>query len=293
MPESAPVVVPSVLVETKVKKEGFYWHSLKHVPEVTTWDVLAKTDSVHAAISAGDEKSEQSKGEAGIELLKTHLREGVTLDVGCGYGRIAKYLLPQRVLQGYVGLDSSVVMLTHFQNRYSQQADEQRTPLTLVQSDIDDLPLHDGSVSNAIVSAVFLHNHKRTTRKSIGEIARVLVPGGKLFVISSFPNGVSLTGVLGYAYNIFLALTGNAYKNGPVRYFSAREVRSLLSSFAHVEVTRMGFEVLPKTVIIFPGFINRWYRESVSRPLNVWLSERCPAKLKPFFCTHYDVIATK
>ena len=283
----------AVLVEDRVTQELFYWRSLKHVRQVTTWDTLAKENPIHAAISATDEDAERIKGAAWIEMLRTQAEDGIILDVGCGYGRIAKYLLPQRQMRGYIGVDSSIEMLTRFQERYAQRPEEQMTPLLLVQSDIDDLPLRDRCVSNAFVSAVFLHNHKQTTIRSIESIARVLTPGGKLFVMSSFPNGVSLTGFFGYLYQLYLTMVGRGHQNGPVRYFSANEVRSMLAAFSHVEISRVGFEVIPKSFFFLPNSVSQRYMRWVSRPINGWLAAHCSDQCKAFFCTHYDVVATK
>src|SRR4029077_11062244 len=99
---------------------------------------------------------------------------GIVLDVGCGYGRIAKYLLPLRSLPGYVGLDGSPTMLGTFSERYSRRPEEQRTPLLLIRSPIDDLPLTDGSVQSVVISAVLLHNPKRVSAGAIDEAHRVL-----------------------------------------------------------------------------------------------------------------------
>ena len=221
------------------------------------------------------------------------LNDGVILDLGCGYGRIAKYLLPHRKFAGYVGIDRSMTMLKIFLDRYTGKAQEKETALLLAVSFIDNEPLRDDSVDNVIVSAVFLHNHKVITKKSIDEIWRVMKPGAKLFVINSFPNLYNLTGLQGVLYLWLLKISGYEFKQGPVRYFSEYEVRTLLNKFSKIEIRYVGFLVLPKSILIFPGFLNLVYRKIVFTPLQSKLESITPVKLKKMLCMHYDVIAYK
>ena len=181
-----------------------------------------------------------------IQELKETSLAGVFLDLGCGYGRIAQYLLPQRTFLRYIGLDSSLEMLKIFRNRYKDNLVEQTTPLSLVLSDIDTLPLEDNSVDTVVVAAVFLHNHKSITKKSIVEVSRVLKPGGKLFVYSSFPNKFSLMGLQGIIYQFGLDFFGHSHKNGPVRYYGKKEIRLMLQDFSDIENETARFCGVPK-----------------------------------------------
>ena len=55
-------------------------------------------------------------------------------------------------------------MLQLFRDRYDASTLEQRTPLLLVQSAIDDVKLPDASVDTVVIAAVLLHNPKPMTR---------------------------------------------------------------------------------------------------------------------------------
>ena len=97
-------------------KNDFYWQDREDITPVTIWDTLADENPIHAAISAQTEKKEKEKSQEVINILQNHLNEGLVLDLGCGYGRVAKYLLPiSNKVRGYVGLDSSKQMLSSFQ----------------------------------------------------------------------------------------------------------------------------------------------------------------------------------
>ncbi len=128
------------------------------------WDHLAQTNPIHAAVSAKDEREEEKKTKNTLKLLIKELNDGVILDLGCGYGRIAKYLLPHRRFAGYIGIDRSMTMLKIFLDRHMDKVQEKETALLLAVSFIDNEPLRDDSVDNVIVSAVFLHNHKDVTK---------------------------------------------------------------------------------------------------------------------------------
>ncbi len=58
------------------------------------------------AITAANETRESEKSLPQINLIKNEINNNcVLLDIGCGYGRLAKYLLKEIRLEGYVGLD--------------------------------------------------------------------------------------------------------------------------------------------------------------------------------------------
>jgi ubiquinone/menaquinone biosynthesis C-methylase UbiE len=282
-----------VFTDEVLVSEGIYSPFLKEGQERTVWDTLARENPTHAVVSSPNEKQAKKKTEEQIRILEKGLIDGIVLDLGCGYGRVAQYLLPRRVFEGFIGVDSSIEMLALFKKRYDTEAEERKTPLALVQANIDALPLKDNSVDNVIVSAVFLHNHKSVTKKSIAEIHRILKKGGKLFILSSFPNGTTLSGVQGHLYNLFLKLRKQEYKNGPVRFFSRKEVRELLGDFEKVVIQDVGFSFGPKSLIFLPQAADTLYRKIIFQPLNVLGARFLPAGVKKIFPTHYDAVAVK
>lgn len=268
------------------QRQGIFVDKL--IAEKTVWDKLAEENPTHAVISAKDEADAARKSEDQITELKKDFNDGVILDLGCGYGRIAKYLLPKRTFAGYIGVDSAFNMLGLFRRRYESESKEQTTPALFLNADIHTLPLQDNTVDNVVVAAVFLHNHKTVVKKSLDEIKRVLKPGGKVFVYSSFPNKWSLMGLQGACYQMLLNFCGNPFKNGPVRYYGRREVAELFSEFSEVDIRPFGFALLPKRIVFIPSFLGSLYRRFIANPVNGFLSSFFPVTCCP---THHDVIA--
>ena len=260
----------------------------------TIWDDNAIENPTNAVISATNEAEAEQKSQAQITEIKQHLKPGdILLDLGAGYGRIAQYLLPQMVLGGYIAVDSSQKMLSLFRDRYVRRDEEMRTPALALNADIHTLPLQAASVDVVLVAAVFLHNHKDVVAKSMAEVKRVLKPGGTLLVYSSFPRAATGMGIQGQLYQAYLNLAGKPYKNGPVRYYSKREVQKMLNGFEAVTIKPFGFAVVPKGIIFLPKFLDRIYRLWFANPVNNLLATLIPKSLKPYFATHYDVVAKR
>ncbi len=278
--------------QTTVLKEDIY--IAKEIAEKTVWDTLAAENPTHAVISAKDEQSAALKSAAQIADIKKFLKPtDVLLDCGTGYGRVAKYLLPEMSIGGYVGVDSSYKMLSLFNQRYRLNESEERTPLLLLNADIHTIPLINECVDVVLVSAVFLHNHKSIVEKSMMEIKRVLKTGGTVLVYSSFPRAATLMGIQGQIYQMFLNLMGRPFKNGPVRYYRKKEILKLFSGFTDVSLKPVGYAVLPKTIIGLPKPLEIVWRVGIANPVNNLLEKITPNQIKHLFAVHYDVVAKR
>jgi ubiquinone/menaquinone biosynthesis C-methylase UbiE len=266
----------------------------KEISERTVWDKLADENPTHAVISAKDEASAKLKSDTQIADIKAHVKPGdILLDFGTGYGRVAKYLLPEVPLGGYIGVDSAYEMLALFRDRYQSTPKEQTTPVLLLNADIHTVPLTPASVDLVIVCAVFLHNHKTVVNNAMEELKRLVKPGGRVLVYSSFPRSATFMGLQGLAYQALLNLIGKPFKNGPVRYYRRRELFHLFDGFTEFELRPVGFNVLPKSLIFLPKFLDKIWRVGIANPINHLLEKICPAILKPYFAVHYDIIATR
>lgn len=245
-------------------------------------------------ISAKDEEDARKKSVAQIADIKKHLTsETVLLDMGCGYGRVAKYLLPEMPIGGYIGVDSSYEMLSLFRDRHIREEAEQETPVLYVNADIHTIPVKSASVDVVIVCAVFLHNHKDVVAKAMAEAKRILKPGGTMLVYSSFPRVASFMGIQGTAYQALLNLLGKPFKNGPVRYYSRKEVLKLYAGFAEIKLIPYQFAFLPKTVIFLPGPFEKVYRCGIAKPINSLLERILPITWHRHFATFFDVVAKR
>lgn len=266
----------------------------KGIAQRTVWDAHATENATHAVISAPNEEAARIKSVDQIADIKRHLKsDDILLDFGAGYGRVAQYLLPDMVLGGYVAVDSSEEMLGLFRERYIRRDEEQRTPVLLVNADIHTVPLVSDAVDVVVVCAVFLHNHKDVVTKSMQEIKRILKPGGTLLVYSSYPRAATFMGLQGMFYQALLNLMGKPFKNGPVRYYSKKEVMALHAGFSELDILPVGFGIVPKTLIFLPGPIEKLYRIGLANPINKLLEKIVPLSLKPYFATHYDIAAKR
>lgn len=267
------------------------------VPDIdhrpTLWDELASRDPIDAAVSAHGESEELSKSKRALAVLAAELPRGTVVDLGCGYGRIAKYLLPERAFDLYVGVDSSVVMLNIFHSRYHSRPAEQKTPIALIKSTIDDTLLKDSSVDAVFSCAALLHNPKGVCRAAVGEAFRILKPGGKLLLVDSFPNRVSPVGLIGTLYQAIYRLKGEGDRNGPVRYFSVGEIKRLLSDFSSLTIDRIGFAPLPKSFPFLSIEANNTYRRRIFEPIDRLAARYTPAPVKELFSAYIDATALK
>ena len=278
--------------QSTVERGGI--HVSNDIAEKTVWDKLAEENPTHAVISAKNEADAERKSQEQIIDIKQFLKpDDILLDCGTGYGRVAKYLLPEMSLKGYVGVDSAYQMLSIFKERYDSTKSEQNTPLLLLNADIHTLPLNDASVDVVIVCAVFLHNHKSIVKKAVDEIKRVVKPGGNVIVYSSFPRSATLMGAQGQMYQALLNLMGQPFKNGPVRYYRRKEIDLMFKDFAEVELKPVGFGILPKTIIGLPRILERIWRLVIANPLNKLFEMILPQPLKKYFAVHYDVVAKR
>jgi ubiquinone/menaquinone biosynthesis C-methylase UbiE len=112
-------------------------------------------------------------------MLLAALRPGENniLDIGCGTGAFAARLLEARPQATVCGLDLSEGMLT----QCSKHLQESKGRLKLVRGDSQRLPFTDNSF-DAITCSHSFHHYPRQDLV-VGEMHRVLRPGGRLFII--------------------------------------------------------------------------------------------------------------
>lgn len=259
---------------------------------LANWDALAAENPIHAAISQDDEKGEIKKGAREYARIVEEIRGGIVLDLGCGYGRLAKYVLRERVYEAYVGVDLSETMLAAFERRALSSPTETRTPLVLVKSPIERLPFKDDSVDAIVTSAVWLHNPKDVAAASIREALRVLKPGGKLLAFSSFVNARCPANWQDRLYSNLLPFIGRGRRNGPVRTYKEEEVRGLFSDFSDVRLEPIGCELLPARLLFLSPQLNLKTWKQLAVRVNRALAKTRFA-MHPRLRTHIDVKVVK
>lgn len=118
-----------------------------------------------------------------VRALLDELPEGAVLDAACGTGRHAAHLLAQG--RTVIGVDSSEAMLA--------RARAKLPGVDLRAGSLDALPLADASVAGAVCALAL--SHLPDLGPAVGELGRVLRPGGRL--VASVPHPLA-TGVLGW-----------------------------------------------------------------------------------------------
>jgi SAM-dependent methyltransferase len=99
-------------------------------------------------------------------------RAGTVLDLGCGGGRDLRWLVDHGF--GAIGLDASSGMLA---------AAHERVPeAQLIQAVLPEVPVSDSSVDGVWSCAALLHLAPEELAETMRRVARVLRPGGILFV---------------------------------------------------------------------------------------------------------------
>ncbi len=133
------------------------------------WDAIR---SLHAPESAVEAAMAHALADAPIGRLA---------DIGTGTGRMLELFAPQAIAA--TGIDRSSEMLRLAR---AKLADLSNCPVDLRQGDIAELHLASGSVDTAILHQV-LH-YLPAPEAALGELARVLAPGGRLLVVDFAPH---------------------------------------------------------------------------------------------------------
>lgn len=111
-----------------------------------------------------------------VRALLDDLPPGPVLDAACGTGRHTAYLAASGRCRP-IGVDASEAMLT--------RAREKLPEVDFRQGDLTALPLGDGEVGGAVCALAL--SHLPELGPAVGELARVLRPGGRLVISNPHP----------------------------------------------------------------------------------------------------------
>lgn len=152
------------------------------------WDSLARRDAITSVYGGPNRKTEQEEFELGgrvnAEVLRQFISpEDVVLDIGCGLGRIEKYLASDcaKLYAADVSqkmLDLAAERLRGLDNVYLQKLDGRSLS-----------PFADNMFDFVWSMLVLQHMEKEDAFVYLREVHRVLKPGGRVFM--QFPNILS------------------------------------------------------------------------------------------------------
>jgi len=155
------------------------------------------------------------------------------LDLGCGAGRHTLYLAREGFF--VVGLDSSAEALNISEERLRK--DNIRN-CCLIDSDMTKLPFPDGHFDAVVSTNVIHHNTSAGIEKTVGEIRRIVRPGGLVFltILSTAEYETSdMTNFKSMDKDTWEHTSGD-HMGVPHRFFDEKGARALFSGFKVVNM---------------------------------------------------------
>lgn len=121
------------------------------------------------------------------ELLSDHYSRGddvQALDFGCGNGRSTEHLIEHGINEANItGMDSSGIMIDYAADRLPQAVS-----LVKVNEDEGQLPFSDESFDLVVANMVLHAMDSQRAEAAIGQIGRILMPGGDFVIVDSLPD---------------------------------------------------------------------------------------------------------
>lgn len=211
------------------------------------WEALGSTDPYWAVLTHPDKKGARWNkdeffetgvveiGELEARLAKLALipKRGVALDYGCGVGRLTRALAPH--YERVIGVDISEAMLQE-----ARKVNAAFPNLEFIRGsgqDLADLPSR--SVDFIYSNIVLQHSPPDVQRRVIGEMCRILAPGGVLvFQTPSRANFKSVIGVIQFTLGNRIINIGRRFYYGKdhVMELHALPKRQVLKLLARASV---------------------------------------------------------
>lgn len=141
------------------------------VAPTSHWDMVAESDDPYRYIRAGVSREQFETEQVTIWNWLSPLPDDIVLDVGCGIGRIARWVVPHA--RKYIGLDSSQSML-----RRAKEYNRDIPNCEFLCADTLTV-LPPASVDAVVCEALFIHLVKEQQTKYLHEMKEVLKPTGQ------------------------------------------------------------------------------------------------------------------
>lgn len=192
------------------------------------------------------------------------LRDKRILDLCCGTGDMTFEILKQSdgKCREVIGLDFAQEMLERMSQKAQRNINKEK--ITYLQADATCLPLDDISVDHCCVCMGV--RNINDVPKALGEIHRILVPGGKLAILeSALPNSPLMRGFYHFYSRLIIPFVGKLVSGESIAYkyfHESIEVFPYGEKFANV-VRDAGFapvRVIPLTL----GIVNLYIAQKPS-----------------------------
>ena len=191
-----------------------------------------------------DEATFDAKGEEFVERIRGYIKgDDVVLDVGCGIGRVEKFLAP--LCREIYAVDVSRKMLKRARKRLRDFAN-----IHFIKNDGRSLGfLQDENIDFAFSVFVFQHIEKEDTICYLANIYRVLKNSGSVYL--QFPNIIHPENC---AFFLNYSLENRTYSPAKMRFYTPDEVRFIMEEIGFhiidIDVTRHIFVYAQKKVFV-------------------------------------------
>ena len=157
--------------DDRAVKPNWYHHILNHeVTENTFWE---RTDGL---------------GRLDFSLLNKD--NTVFLDLGCGYGRVAKKIAP--LVKEYYGVDFSLQMIEKAKTFFR----DYKNVHFIKNNGVDLKMFEDNSIDVTFACLIFFHIQKETIERYFKEVQRILKPGGIFYALNLPKNKIYVSPLL-------------------------------------------------------------------------------------------------
>ena len=152
-----------------------FWRKIKKRNDRTLryWEKSAKKNPYHAICTSVQTKEEFNNKSASVLFeSKENFKDKIVLDLCCGLGRIAKFIVSD--VKQYIGVDFSPIMIELARKRF-----EGVENVKFILNDGKTLKeIEDGSIDVCVCELGFQHLNKDVSESYVNEVHRVLKGDG-------------------------------------------------------------------------------------------------------------------
>lgn len=215
-----------------LRRLRFFWERAFSEPKERdykqTWNGEALRGAHEAILTGSTDETFERTGRQDAELIAKYLRgDDVVLNIGCGVGRIEKYLAPQVKLLHAIDVSGEMIRLAG-----QRLAGLPNVKLREVGNQDFLSAFADASIDLVFSFLVLQHLEREDAFLYLQDAHRVLKPGGRLF--TQFPNLLSAE----YTRAFVAGAKDLRRSPGRVRAYTETEVRHLVAT-AGFEVTEL------------------------------------------------------